>query len=267
MLDHNPKPHLSSPLRCNCGSLGLSSAPRLLAFCPDKLQKLAEQVISEVQGQAYAIEIDATNPAAVKQAFEAVRSLGSVQVLVGTHLICSHSASMRFLRPTLCMSVVLEATQVYNANAPFPQPKPKFTDIPPERFESALKALCLGAFYCAQEVLPVMEAAKKGTIIFTGATGSLRGGAGLSELACGKFALRGLAQSLAREYQPQGIHVSHVIIDGAMNTPRAKEYLANFDEEKLLSPDAVAEAYWQLHQQHRSAWTQELDLRPYTETF
>eukprot|EP00850_Spirogloea_muscicola_P019933 SM000202S05904 [mRNA] locus=s202:141789:143681:- [translate_table: standard] len=204
---------------------------------PHKLQKLAEQVISEVQGQAYAIEIDATNPAAVKQAFEAVRSLGSVQVLV------------------------------YNANAPFPQPKPKFTDIPVERFESALKALCLGAFCCAQEVLPVMEAAKKGTIIFTGATGSLRGGAGLSELACGKFALRGLAQSLAREYQPQGIHVSHVIIDGSINTPRAKEYLANFDEEKLLSPDAVAEAYWQLHQQHRSAWTQELDLRPYTETF
>jgi len=124
-----------------------------------------------------------------------------------------------------------------------------------------------GAFYTAREVLPAMVDAGRGTILLTGASAALRGKARFSALAVGKFGLRALAQSMAREFGPQGIHVSHVIIDGQINTPRIKEMSPDREEHTLLSPDAIAETYWQLHSQDRTAWTLELDLRPSVESF
>jgi len=100
-----------------------------------------------------------------------------------------------------------------------------------------------------------------GTILFTGATASLRGAARFANLAVGKFGLRALAQSMARELGPRGIHVAHVVIDGRI----APSGAGNRDDR--LQPDAIAEVYWQLHRQPRSAWTQELDLRPWVEKF
>ncbi|MDZ7748422.1 MAG: SDR family NAD(P)-dependent oxidoreductase [Halofilum sp. (in: g-proteobacteria)] len=110
---------------------------------------------------------------------------------------------------------------------------------------------------------------KRGTIVFTGATASLRGGAGFHNLTVGKFGLRALAQSMARELQPEGIHVAHVIIDGQIHAEhRGGSYSeAERGEDALLEPDAIADTYWQLHRQHRSAWTHELDLRPFCEKF
>ena len=129
----------------------------------------------------------------------------------------------------------------------------------------------LAGFLVGREVAKAMLPRGRGTIIFTGATASVRGGAGFCAFAGAKHALRALAQSMARELGPQGIHVAHSIIDGAIDTAFIAE---NFPEryelkasDGILNPDAIAEAYWQLHCQHRSAWTQELDLRPWSETW
>jgi NAD(P)-dependent dehydrogenase (short-subunit alcohol dehydrogenase family) len=140
-------------------------------------------------------------------------------------------------------------------------------DITPEDFERCFRANCMGAFLGAQKVLPDMLAAKKGTILLTGATAALRGSAKFACLAVGKFGLRALAQSLARELQPQGIHVAHVVIDGQIDTPRAREYFKGRDLSTFLAPDAIADTYWHLHTQNATSWTQEIDVRPMTEKF
>ncbi|MDP1626089.1 SDR family oxidoreductase [Parvibaculum sp.] len=126
-------------------------------------------------------------------------------------------------------------------------------------------------FLTGREAARVMVPRGKGTIIFTGATASLRGGAGFSAFAGAKFALRALAQSMARELGPKGIHVAHPIIDGAIDTAFIRDnFPARYtlkDEDGILNPDHIAEMYWQLHMQPRDAWTHELDLRPWMETF
>jgi NAD(P)-dependent dehydrogenase (short-subunit alcohol dehydrogenase family) len=127
----------------------------------------------------------------------------------------------------------------------------------------------LSGFLAGREAAKVMVPRGRGTIIFTGATASIRGGSGFSAFAGAKFALRALAQSMARELGPQGVHVAHTIIDGAIDT----EWIArNFpqryalkEQDGILNPDHIADAYWMLHQQPRDAWTHELDLRPWME--
>lgn len=127
----------------------------------------------------------------------------------------------------------------------------------------------LAGFLVGREVAKVMLARGRGTILFTGATASLRGGKGFAAFAGAKHALRALAQSMARELGPEGIHVAHVVIDGAIDTAFIRdlfpERYALKDKAGILDPEAIAEAYWQLHTQPRSAWTHELDLRPWLE--
>lgn len=134
-------------------------------------------------------------------------------------------------------------------------------------FESAWRSICLGGFLVGQAAARLMLEAGRGTFIFTGATSALRGKAGFSAPASARAGLRAVAQSMARELGPSGIHVAHVIIDGGIYRPEYKERLAGRPEDSLLDPDAIADAYLAIHRQHRSAWTQELDLRPYIETF
>jgi NAD(P)-dependent dehydrogenase (short-subunit alcohol dehydrogenase family) len=140
-------------------------------------------------------------------------------------------------------------------------------DISPEEFDECWRANCAGAFYAAREVLPSMLEKKRGTILLTGATASLRGSARFSCLAVGKFGLRALAQSLAREFGSQGIHVAHVVIDGQIDQPRIRQMMPNRATETFLSPDAIAETYFQLHLQDSTAWGLEIDLRPAVEKF
>ncbi len=129
----------------------------------------------------------------------------------------------------------------------------------------------LAGFLMGREVARAMLPRGRGTILFTGATASLRGSTGFSAFAGAKHALRALAQSMARELGPKGIHVAHIVIDGAIDT----QFIAqNFPErhalkadDGILDPDAIAENYWQLHCQPRNAWTHELDLRPWMETW
>lgn len=195
----------------------------------------ARREIESAGCTALPIPTDATDPASVAAAFERVRSnLGDPGVFV------------------------------YNAGA---FQMGGILELSPEKFDECFRANCAGAFYAARQVLPAMVEAGRGTVLLTGATAALRGSARFSALAVGKFGLRALAQSMAREFGPQGIHVAHVVVDGQIDTPRVRERSPGREDHTMLSPDAIAEAYWQLHSQHPTAWTQEMDLRPSVESF
>lgn len=129
----------------------------------------------------------------------------------------------------------------------------------------------LAGFLMGREVTKAMLPRGRGSIFFTGATASLRGGSGFSAFAGAKHALRALAQSMARELGPKGIHVAHLVIDGAIDTAFIRDTFPERyklkEQEGIVNPDAIAEAYWQLHSQQRSAWTHEMDLRPWIEPF
>lgn len=138
-------------------------------------------------------------------------------------------------------------------------------------FESAWRVGCFAGFLVGREAARRLVPLGRGTVIFTGASGSLRGKANFAPFAAAKGALRNLAQSIAREFGPQGIHVGHVVIDGGIEGERLLSRRPQLKDERgpdgLLNIDAIAEAYWVLHHQHRSAWTLELDLRPWAENF
>jgi NAD(P)-dependent dehydrogenase (short-subunit alcohol dehydrogenase family) len=138
-------------------------------------------------------------------------------------------------------------------------------DVRPEDFLQCWKVGCYAGFLVGQQAAVRMVERGSGSILFTGATASLRGSAGFVNLASPKFALRALAQSMARELGPRGVHVAHVIIDGQISAPDRQQSPAAPDAQ--LDPSAIAESYWQLHVQPRSAWTLELDLRPWVERF
>ena len=143
------------------------------------------------------------------------------------------------------------------------------TEIDPEEVRQAITVTCFGGFLVAQQAAQQMVARCSGTILFTGASASVKGYANSSCFAMGKFGLRGLAQSMARELQPKNVHVGHFVIDGGIgraedpNDPRAAER----GNDGLLSPDAIAETYFHVYRQHRSAWTWEIELRPWVENF
>ncbi|MGB1109441.1 MAG: SDR family NAD(P)-dependent oxidoreductase [Gammaproteobacteria bacterium] len=140
-----------------------------------------------------------------------------------------------------------------------------FLDTSADDFEAIWRITCQGAVHGAQRVLPGMLSAGGGTILFTGATASVKAGGGFAAFSSAKFALRGLAQSLAREFGPQGVHVAHVLIDGIIWSQRAQA--RGMTQDQCLSAADIAASYLHLINQPRSTWTQELDLRPDVETF
>lgn len=206
----------------------------LMARSEQSLAPVAKEV--QAMGRRVAsIAVDAGDPASVAAAFARAKSeLGSADVLV------------------------------YNAGA---FQRASLLELSPDDFERCLRVNCTGGFLAAREVLPDMVSRGRGTVLFTGATASLRGSAQFAGLAVGKFGLRALAQSMARELGPRGVHVAHVVIDGQIDTPRVRAMMPGRDPSTLLSPDAIADTYWQLHVQEPSCWTQELDLRPSVEKF
>jgi NAD(P)-dependent dehydrogenase (short-subunit alcohol dehydrogenase family) len=144
-------------------------------------------------------------------------------------------------------------------------------EISGDLFEKVWRLACFGAFVFGREAIRHMLPHGRGTLLFTGATASMRGGAQFAAFAAAKFGTRALAQSMAREFGPRGIHVASVIIDGGIDMPAIhRRYAASgrtAPPDGLLSPDAIAEAYFQLHRQERSAWTMETELRPWCEPF
>lgn len=208
----------------------------------EKLQDIVAGIKAE-GGSAEALPADVTSTAAVATAMATVASCG---------------------RP-------LELA-VYNAGNNRPE---AFLDVSTAVFENMWRVACFGGFVVAQEVVRLMldqqGAGHRQTLLFTGASASLRGKAGFAAFAAGKGGLRMLAQSVAREFGPQGIHVAHVLIDGVVEGDKVRsrfpEYIDKLGEDGALQPAAIAEAYMAIHAQPRSAWTQELDLRPYKEQF
>ena len=146
-----------------------------------------------------------------------------------------------------------------------------FLELATPDFEQIWREHCLAGFLTGRESARVMVPRGRGTIVFTGASGSLRGSAYYAAFAAAKAGLRAVAQSMAREFGPKGIHVAHSIIDGGISGDRFLSRFPDAEKERgensLLSIDAIAEAYWQLHIQHRSAWTLEQDFRPWLEKF
>ena len=191
------------------------------------------------------------------QLMQVVREAGGTYV----HAVCDLTQPAEVaaaLRPYVERIDVL----VYNAAALIMKP---FAETTPAEFEHAWRVASLGAFVTSQIVLPHMVARGAGTLIFSGATASLRGGAKFAAFASAKFALRGLAQALSREYGPQGIHVAHVVLDGLIDAVQTDQRFG--PGSRRMDPDALARAYLYLATQHPSAWTHELDLRPAAERF
>lgn len=157
---------------------------------------------------------------------------------------------------------------VFNAGGNWPK---GYLEMDADFLTEMWKVNALAGFLFSKAVIEAMLPRGRGTLIFTGASGSLRGKAMFGGFAQGKAALRALAQSCAREFGPQGLHIAHVVIDGAVDGNRVNTLIPGYKESKgddgLLSPDGIAENYWNLHVQPRSAWTHELDVRPWAETW
>jgi NAD(P)-dependent dehydrogenase (short-subunit alcohol dehydrogenase family) len=179
-----------------------------------------------------------------------------------THITCDLT---RTTEVQLALSPIAEHIDVLVHNAQLLMMLP-FGDISPQAFEEVWRVACFGAMLAAQAILPHMAARKSGTVIFSGATAGRRGGANFTAFASAKFALRGLAQALAREFGPKGVHVTHVVIDGLIDTPKTDQRFGPAQAGRMDS-QAIARAYLQLATQEPSAWTQEMDLRPFTEKF
>jgi NADP-dependent 3-hydroxy acid dehydrogenase YdfG len=141
------------------------------------------------------------------------------------------------------------------------------TDITPEQYEDSWRVNAYGAFLSAKAVVPDLIARGHGVILFTGATAGVKAGPKSVAFGPAKFALRGLTQSLARDLGPKGIHVAWINVDGVIDIPGRRERFAQLKEEDLLKPEAIAETYWHLAHQDRSAWTTELEVRPFKEKF
>ncbi len=142
------------------------------------------------------------------------------------------------------------------------------TELDPAEVEAAVQVTALGAFHAAQEAARRMLPAAHGAILLTGATAGVKGFARSTAFAMGKFALRGLAQSLARELHPQGVHVGHFVIDGGIrNAARPGRVESADNPDSMLDPDAIARSYWHFLTQDRSAWSWEIEVRPWVERF
>ncbi len=225
-------PGLGSALARRFARAGMSVA--LAARDGARLEPLAKE-LSELGGKGRAYGCDVTDEGPVENLF------GQVKADLG--------------EPNLV---------VYNAGTFAPG---SILEIEARDFERCWKVGCLGGFLVGRAAARLMVARGSGTILFTGATASLRGSASFANLAVGKFGLRALAQSMARELGARGVHVAHIIIDGQILSERYSHLAEERPPDSLLAPDDIAEAYYQLHLQPRSTWTHELDLRPWVEKF
>lgn len=209
----------------------------LVARKEDKLQRIAAEIAAE-GGEAVAAPADLRSEDRIRALFDETAALGRLDVVV------------------------------FNAGAQHRQP---FLEIEPAMFEKVWRLGCRAGFVVGQAAAKRMVGHGRGTIIFTGATSATRGGAEFTAFAAAKAGLRSVAQSMARSLGPRGIHVCHVVVDGVIDMPaiheRFPELVAGLPEGGMLDTDAIAETYYALHCQDRSAWTLELDVRPWCEKF
>ena len=213
----------------------------LLAAVTGRTAARVEAVASEIVkagGKAVALPGDVSSEASIQAVAKKLAELGQLEVAI-------FNAGNQVRAPSLELSV--------------------------QQLEEAWRINTLGGFVFSREALRLLVPRQRGSLLVTGATGSLRGKPPFGAFAAAKAGLRSLAQTFAREFGPQGVHVAHVVIDGGIDGERvrnaAPQWVAAAGQDGLLGLDAIADVYWHLHTQHRSAWTHELDLRPYKEAF
>jgi len=214
----------------------------LLARNPENYESLVSE-INKSGGKAIGISTDVSSASSVKSAFKTIESeFGGASCAAAVF-----NASGRFVRKSL-----LELSE--------------------EEFVAGFDVSCKGAFLFSQATIPLLLKQAKDTsskypptLIFTGATASVKSNANMSSFSTGKYALRALSQSAAREFAPQGVHVAHAIIDGVIDIPRTKEWLKDMPPEAKISADGIADAYWNLHTQPKTTFTNEIDIRPMLE--
>jgi NAD(P)-dependent dehydrogenase (short-subunit alcohol dehydrogenase family) len=208
---------------------------------PAKIEQVAK-TIAENGGSADAVQTDATDEASIVSLFDRAMSPGEGRDPVD--LVVSNAGNNQ---------------------------KIDFREITAAQFEDFWRVGCFSGFLVGREAARRLVPFGRGTIIFTGASASIRGKPGFAHFSAAKAGLRMISQSMAREYGPLGIHVAHVVVDGGINGERLRSRYPGLIDERgedgLLGIDAIAETYWHIHKQHRSAWTQEVDLRPYKEPF
>lgn len=209
---------------------------------PAKIETIVAEITASGIGSAEAVAVDATDEAQVIAAFDHAMSPGPGREPVD--VVVSNAGNNAII---------------------------DFTQLTAAQFEDYWRVGCFSGFLVGREAARRLLPLGRGTVIFTGASGSLRGKPGFAHFAAAKAGLRMLSQSMAREYGPKGLHVAHVIIDGGILGDRLQarfpQMVERSGEDGLLAPDAIAESYWTLHRQPKSAWTQELDLRPFKESW
>ena len=210
--------------------------------------------------QKYAVAIVARKAEYLKSLAEEIRGAGGQVLEVPANIgdRAQVEAAFTLIRERLGPPEVL----LYNAGSGM---FGTIIDITPEQYEDSWRVNAYGAFLCAKAVVPDLIARGRGVILFTGATAGVKAGPRSVAFGPAKFALRGLTQSLARDLGPKGIHVGWINVDGVIDIPG--RHYAQLKEEDLLKPDAIAETYWHLAHQDRSAWTLELEVRPFKEKF
>ncbi|KAI9751277.1 MAG: hypothetical protein M4579_006130 [Chaenotheca gracillima] len=219
-------------------------------------------------GKAYNIAVLARTSDSYNGIVSEINDAGGKAVGYNVDVSDEKSVNTAFSRINQELGSAGLAAAVYNVGGKFIR-KP-FLEMTGEEFASGYEANGIGAFNFSKAALPLLLKSTSlqyaPTLIFTGATASTKGSASMSSFATGKFAMRALSQSLAREFGPQGVHVSHAIIDGVIDIPRTKGWaIGDGKPDAKISADAIAETYWNLHTQHRSCFTWEIDIRPYVE--
>lgn len=209
-------------------------AVALVARGAEKLEGFAKE-IEKSGGRALPVSADVSKAADIEAAFAKIRAeLGAVDVLL-------YNAAMR--------------------------PFGRLMETKPSTFENTWRVTTLGAFLCAQQVVPAMLAKKSGAIVITGATAGIKPFPTSAAFGPAKFAVRGLAQVMARDLQPQGIHVAYINVDGAIDMPAIRERFPQIKDEQMLKPSAIAETFWHVAHQDPSAWSHDVDVRPFKENW
>jgi NADP-dependent 3-hydroxy acid dehydrogenase YdfG len=212
--------------------------------------------------EGYAVAMIARRAEYLRELGDEIRASGASAMEVPADLsdAAQVEAAFRAITERLGVPDVL----IYNAgNFPFGG----IVEVTRDQFESAWKVNALGAFLCAKQVVDAMIRRGSGTILMTGATAGVKAGARSAAFGPAKFAVRGLAQSMARDLGPRGIHVAYINVDGVIDLEATRRRFSQLKPEDMLSPAAIAETYWHLAHQDRSAWTMETELRPFKEKF
>ncbi len=213
-------------------------------------------------GQGYKVALVARSATVINKVADEIRGAGGTALPIQSDaaIVAQVAAAHQQIRKELGAIDVL----IFNGGR---RSIGRLLDITPEVFEADWRGHAFGAFLWARQVVPEMLERHSGTILITGATAGIRPFPTSAGFAPAKFAVRGLAQVMSRDLHPQGIHVAYVNVDGGIDMPMLRKFLPDVKDENLLKPSAIADAYWFLAHQDRSAWSHELDVRPFSEKF